>query len=726
MSPETERSNHPSGLPGVRHPACDQRPARPRIRRLRWWASLAAGLGAGLLAAASLPSPSRAAEIRAVESGVAVIHLNVPLLQDLGLAVTEVRATAEVPSGLERIETPHWAFAIGRGSDLLFRVEQDRAEPQQIPGGRVLLEGEILFRDEATGTRQSLSAMEIVPAGEAPGRSVPLHLRDRATGEVFFRLVDSMFDFSRGDERLHAHYLNAEIAREWAERLGRPHLAGWTVGIVELDAGTGLRQSSPSAGPPALPEFGDTVDVALGVLESLTYVARQGSWPNGRIAASMATTACNVGETDVPWFAPMEEDHPVIAMALYRLHEGRFEQIGISDVKHGFYAQSNDLCAPCENPSDGTFLGVGCSDTYGVNNNADRGFLAPRSEVNPYTGVWECEGSHFAGGQPDCIRRHEGEGHGPLDHRLTTADADLAIPGATYYYEAYYVVRRDDARANNLGSRRFTASWDGSVWTFSTPSSGNPLVLGPALGRWGQMRTTASAGPEDGDVLLAVQTSDLGGGVYRYEYALFNIDSDLQVRSFRIPVPPGAAVENIGFHDPGGDPADDWTATVADGAVTWETGPYGDPDARPLSYGLLFNFRFDAAAVPAPASAVAGLWRPHDPDHVVVATLGPAVPSAAPGAEVPARLRLSVRPNPTAAGATLAFGLPTAGEVSLGVYAPDGRRVRLLFDGPQAAGAYAFGWDGNDDAGRPVPSGVYYVRLGAPGAREVRRLTILR
>jgi hypothetical protein len=117
-------------------------------------------------------------------------------------------------------------------------------------------------------------------------------------------------------------------------------------------------------------------------------------------------------------------------MAIYREYNGRFEQIGVSDMKHGFFALSNDDCTPCQHPSGGTFLGVGCSDTYGSSNNSDRQWLGPRDEWRSMPGTWECTGSHFSGDQADCVRRHGSSGHGSTDHRLVALDSELATPGA--------------------------------------------------------------------------------------------------------------------------------------------------------------------------------------------------------------------------------------------------------------------------------------------------------
>lgn len=73
-------------------------------------------------------------------------------------------------------------------------------------------------------------------------------------------------------------------------------------------------------------------------------------------------------------------------------------------------------------------------------------------------------------------------------------------------------------------------------------------------------------------------------------------------------------------------------------------------------------------------------------------------------------------PNPLNPGTSIAFGLPQpGGHVSLRVYDVSGRLVRTLVDGELPPGRHSARWDGRDDAGTPVASGVYFYMLDAPG-----------
>jgi hypothetical protein len=82
------------------------------------------------------------------------------------------------------------------------------------------------------------------------------------------------------------------------------------------------------------------------------------------------------------------------------------------------------------------------------------------------------------------------------------------------------------------------------------------------------------------------------------------------------------------------------------------------------------------------------------------------------------------RPNPAGRSTALHFTLPSAGEASLRLFTADGRLARTLFDGPAPAGARRIDWDGRDDAGRRLPSGVYFCRLEAGGKVLARRLVL--
>lgn len=84
-------------------------------------------------------------------------------------------------------------------------------------------------------------------------------------------------------------------------------------------------------------------------------------------------------------------------------------------------------------------------------------------------------------------------------------------------------------------------------------------------------------------------------------------------------------------------------------------------------------------------------------------------------------------PNPFNPRTTIAYDLPRASAVDLRVYDLAGRLVRTLVTGQvEEAGLHTIQWDGMNNAGGAVPSGVYLYRINAAGHQESRRMVLLR
>jgi flagellar hook assembly protein FlgD len=64
--------------------------------------------------------------------------------------------------------------------------------------------------------------------------------------------------------------------------------------------------------------------------------------------------------------------------------------------------------------------------------------------------------------------------------------------------------------------------------------------------------------------------------------------------------------------------------------------------------------------------------------------------------------------------------------VKLDVYTVSGRLVRRLVNGHEGRGGKTFVWDGYDDRGVEVASGIYFVTLRADGKMMTRKVEILR
>ncbi len=75
---------------------------------------------------------------------------------------------------------------------------------------------------------------------------------------------------------------------------------------------------------------------------------------------------------------------------------------------------------------------------------------------------------------------------------------------------------------------------------------------------------------------------------------------------------------------------------------------------------------------------------------------------------IPAQLALQARP--VSGGADLWMALPAPAAVDLSIYDMGGRRLATLASGDQPAGLHPFRWDGRDEQGQPLASGVYFAR----------------
>ena len=83
-------------------------------------------------------------------------------------------------------------------------------------------------------------------------------------------------------------------------------------------------------------------------------------------------------------------------------------------------------------------------------------------------------------------------------------------------------------------------------------------------------------------------------------------------------------------------------------------------------------------------------------------------------------------PNPFNPRTTIAFHLQNSGETSLKIYDINGREIRTLLRGNHAAGEHRVVWDGRNDGGNFVASGVYFYELKTEGQVSLRKMTLLR
>jgi hypothetical protein len=83
-------------------------------------------------------------------------------------------------------------------------------------------------------------------------------------------------------------------------------------------------------------------------------------------------------------------------------------------------------------------------------------------------------------------------------------------------------------------------------------------------------------------------------------------------------------------------------------------------------------------------------------------------------------------PNPFNPTTTITFGLPRAGQVRLAVYNLLGQRVATLMDGFKPAGWHEVSWNGRNDEGSAVSSGVYFYRLETDEFIQSRKMLLIK
>jgi len=359
---------------------------------------------------------------------------------------------------------------------------------------------------------------------------------------------------------------------------------------------------------------------------------------------SLGTTSCNQGLVNLNWYTSSNttnpalfNDHPVIGGGIFKMKNGRFEQLGFSWLKHGFYALSQPLCcSPC-NSTNGATLGVGCSDPYTASRNGTQGNLGPRWQVNPSTGDFP---------YPPANPAFSGSAARRVQIALTALEPSSAT--VRYFSEAQYV-SPDDALANNKNNnssyRQLSmADSGGATNRFNAAFIGSTAREKPAIQAWKDFDATVqlvsvdvpTAGTVvDGRFWVGSKVTDLGDGTWQYEYAIHNLNSDRAGGSFSVPLSPGVLVTDIGFKDVhyfdnDGVPINpaqpnsaasarnfdgaDWTNSVSNGAVTWTvTQTFAtNSNANALRWGTLYNFRFKANVGPAAnrGTATLGLFKP--------------------------------------------------------------------------------------------------------------------
>lgn len=448
---------------------------------------------------------------------------------------------------------------------------------------------------------------------------------DASSPRPVFRVGSVMLDAPKG---LGGFRLAGELllTPEWADALGKPQAAGQSVGRIVISVGALKTADATVTESPSTPIAEPAViagtigpDVIVGNLYQTAFWGTSGS-----IAAfSVGTVSCNTGDEWLNWQSNTNQ-HPVIGANMYRLKSGRFEQIGQSWLKHGFFALSEGLCYNDCQGTDGTHLGVHCSDPYSASLNGQQFNLGPKYQVDAHFGFFT---------YPPASPPYSGN----IARRLQVLESDLdmvANAGSLYFVEGQYVAP-DDAAAgnqdNNASYRRVVVSGSSGTWSLGLTSTTQREQA--AIRAWkdndSSVVETDIRIPGEGLFVMGAKVTDLNDGYWHYEYAVQNINSDRSARAFSVPVDPTAKIKNVGFRDVpyhSGEPwlGLDWQVVVNNGFISWSTADHGtNPVANALRWGTLYNFRFDANRPPQTSDIVLSMFKAGSPNSVSAVSIGP-------------------------------------------------------------------------------------------------------
>jgi hypothetical protein len=316
-------------------------------------------------------------------------------------------------------------------------------------------------------------------------------------------------------------------------------------------------------------------------------------------------------------------------------------------------------------------------------------------------------------------------------HTFSDTDAILFVDddnGATY--ETMF-------EAAILGAPgRFSLTHDFD--TYGTPAASYMALFDAVIWNTGELQIK-TVGADAMDALMVYL--DGGGSLFFASQGLLThrglvtlVTDYLRVASFHDDT--GAATATGVADDPIGDglsltlspPFPDYTDDMTPGAggVAWLNGPSGPVGIRYDSgtfKTVFLSAAFEGISDSAPD--------PNNQVGVMTRILDWLLPPATEVPQVASRAQKSMwlaqsAPNPFHGSTALRFAIPDAGPVRLTVFNVAGRRVAELVSGTLPAGTHTVRWDGRDDAGRSVASGVYLYRLEAGGERLTKEMILMK
>ncbi len=153
---------------------------------------------------------------------------------------------------------------------------------------------------------------------------------------------------------------------------------------------------------------------------------------------------------------------------------------------------------------------------------------------------------------------------------------------------------------------------------------------------------------------------------------------------------------------------------ASDGTTPVDTLTFG-PQATDTSYGRIRDgqncwvfFSQPTIGAPNEGGTIVGIW--HGPREATIQNY----------------VLLPNYPNPFNPGTTISYRIPSTARVTITIFNVLGQRIRTLVNQVKTAGEYSVYWDGKDELGREVGSGLYYYTMKAGKYQISRRMLLIR
>jgi hypothetical protein len=308
-----------------------------------------------------------------------------------------------------------------------------------------------------------------------------------------------------------------------------------------------------------------------------------------------------------------------------------------------------------------------------------------------------------ASGDTLWTRSYGGSGYDCFNCVKEADNGDLIMAGFTSSfgavgYDAYLV--RTDANGDSLWMRTYGGDFIDKVQSVCETADG-----GYILGGYTQ--------PPAGNLAYVIRTDAVGDTSWTrtydadYVYSVeHRSDGDFVATGFTTKSGAGGQDLYLARINPAGDTI--WTRTYG--------GPHSD-----VGHSILIT--------PDNGYAIAGGLDPQGYGKFEAWLLRMAPDCAGIG---PGRLdediivKLSGTPNPFRDRVLIEYSLSRAVNVRMGLYDVLGREVTYIIDGAHQVGNHAVSWDGRDESGRNMPSGLYLLRFEAGGRSVTRKLFLAR